>query len=32
VRRALPGDDERLADDIDHAARGGGDATRDQQI
>jgi hypothetical protein len=32
VRRDLPGDGERLADDIDNAARGGGDATRDQQI
>jgi hypothetical protein len=32
VPRDLPGDDEALADDIDSAAHGGEDATRDQQI
>lgn len=32
VSKHLPGDDKNLADDVDSAARGGDDATRDQQI
>lgn len=32
VPKDLPGDDENLADDVDRAARGGIDATRDPQI
>lgn len=32
VPKDLPGDDQSLADDVDSAARGGDDATRDQQI
>lgn len=32
VPRDLPGDEQNLADDIDSAARGGEDATRDPQI
>jgi hypothetical protein len=32
VPKDLPGEDESLADDVDSAAHGGDDATRDQQI